>query len=163
MRNTVAITVEGVLRTQTGSTIQHGKDLYYGLASQAVVVLLTDDPIKEVEHWLAIEGMREHTRVYEADVIEQYMDVPEARLHMVNTARNAGHPISLVVDADPQVCSVLYHNGYTTLLFTHAQYALPQWRPGTVTKPTPWDELSAQIAVEAQRKADDKRLNRDGQ
>jgi hypothetical protein len=158
MKQTTAITVEGVLRKpSSGQVIDFGKSLYYGLSLQSVIVLLSDGKKEETEHFLALEGMHEHIAVLYPDSVGRVLDGPDARLaQVVNSGRM--YAIDFVVDSDPAVAELLIMNGINCLLFCHAQYARPEWRPGYEFTPTPWESLSQQIATEAHLKATDARL-----
>lgn len=157
----IAIVIEGVLRKVSGGQgIVSGIDLYYGLATRSKLVLVTEDPIPEVTHWLASEGMREHARIGFSDVVGKSLGLPEARESALNTLSNSGFaPIELVIEPDPDVAKHLITRGYNVLLFCHAQYAMPSWRPDYDHTPRPWDELAQQIADEAYLRATDTRKN----
>lgn len=158
MRKTVGITVEGILRKPSGGqVIDFGKSLYYGLSSQSVIVLLSDGIEEETEHFLAGEGLHEHIAVLYPDSIGRVLDGPDARLAQVtNSGKQYG--IDIVIDPDPAVAENLILHGISCMLFCHAQYARPEWRPDYEFTPTPWESLQQQIASEAHLKATDSRL-----
>lgn len=152
MANIIAIQVEGVLRRKAGGApIQQGLDLYYGLATRAKIVLLTqcrrnEFAGKELRSWLETEGLYEHVETqyhqglyFEEDIIEQ-------------VRRINGKP-SLVVVPNPEVAVDLVKDGYSTLVFVHAKYADPMHRPDADFEVRPWDSLAAQVAAEAFLKA----------
>lgn len=173
---TIAITVEGVLRKiEGGAPIKPGIDLYYGLATRAKLVLLSDeirqvavgvtndgqmypdDRESELEHWLKMEGMREHQRtVYTSALISMEREATR-RVCQVNEARRWGHDVTLVIEPNPRVSAALIEAGYNTLTFSHAEYAVPSWRPDYKLKPAPWDELVARLDHEAHLRATDTR------
>lgn len=159
---TYAMTVEGVLRKPVGGQpIREGLELYYGLVTRGKLILLTDELTHdELDHWLRIEGLREHSRVIWNSAM--YGQGPGTagirRVCQLNEARRQGHAAELVVEPDPAVAAELIYNGYSTLLFTHANYAVPSWRPDYQPSPTPWSKLSAMIDDNALTRAEDKRL-----
>lgn len=162
----VAITVEGVLRRMSGGQqIPAGIDLYYGLATRAKLVLLSEDSAPDrgsliptpLEHWLLIEGMKEHSRVLYTDVVGRALEAPAAREMQVNQARNQGYSVDLVIDPDPAVAAHLITLGYNVLLFCHAQYSVPAWRPDYRHAPVPWDVLAQRVDDEALLRATDAR------
>lgn len=161
---TVAISVEGVLRRPYGGQpIREGIDLYYGLASRAKVILVTEQldahvpgNDTELETWLMIEGMNEHAQIIYQQVV--WLHEPDKRiLWQVNMARSSGHDVTLVIDADPRVSAMLLEAGYNVLTFSHAEYSIPIWRPDYEHKPAPWDDLISRVEHEALLRAKDAR------
>lgn len=162
----VAFTVEGILRRPVGGQpVPAGIDLYYGMATRSKIVLLTDSPedrdtttgMTSLEWWLRLEGLSAHSQIIYADKVMQHEEPASAREMQLSHARGSGHDITLVFEPDPQVASWLITRGYTTLLFAHAQYAVPSWRPDYEHRPRPWDDLQHQMAYEAYLKASDPR------
>jgi hypothetical protein len=156
----VAITVEGVLRKLIGgSAIQEGMDLYYGLATRAKLVLLTGEREEgnTLEHWLRSEGMKEHVRICWSDVVLQSQSSGAERLAELADAQMKGHAIEFVIEPDPMTAKRLIIAGYNTLVFVHAQYSVPAWRPDAVTKVRAWDELAAQVERESYLRMNDPR------
>lgn len=159
----VGITVEGVLRRMSGGQmIVQGIDLYYGLATRRKLVLLTEDadPGKDLgplKYWLQMEGMQEHSRIMYTDAVGRELRPADNRAMQVNLARNGGYDIDLVIEPDPEVAAHLITLGYNVMLFCHAQYAVPSWRPGYKHTPVPWDILAQQVADEAYLRANDAR------
>jgi len=153
--------VEGILRKPVGGQpIREGIDLYYGLATRAKLLLLTEQRAKpdgedtELANWLMIEGMNEHSQIIYADLIWP----PEDRvLNQVNKARASGHDVSLVIESDPAVSAQLLQAGYNVLTFSHTEYAIPIWRPDYRHHASPWDDLVNRVKTEALLRAKDAR------
>jgi hypothetical protein len=157
--STVAIVVEGVLRRPTGGQpIREGIDLYYGMSTRAKIILLTEqmrlgEAQTELDYWLMIEGMAEHSSIlfnephYGADRV----------IMQVNKARAAGMDVAMVVEADPAESAKLIKAGYNVLTFSHAEYAVPMWRPDFRHHPSAWDDLVARVEHEALLRAMDTR------
>jgi hypothetical protein len=164
----IAIAVEGVLRKISGGApIPEGLDLYYGLATRARLVLLTEDPepakkeLGPLEYWLQTEGMREHARVIYTDAVGRELDAAHNRLLQVNWARNWGYAVGLVIEPDPQVAAYLLLQGINVLLFCPAAYMMPSWRPDYHHEPQPWAELAQRVEDEVYLRAADKRRESD--
>lgn len=156
----VAITVEGVLRKLIGgSAIKEGIDLYYGLATRAKLVLLTAERQEgnTLEHWLRSEGMKEHVRVCWSDVVLQSQSSGGERLAQLADAQKNGHAIEFVIEPDPATAKRLIVAGYNVLMFVHAQYSVPAWRPDATTRVRAWDELAAQVERESYLRVNDPR------
>lgn len=157
--STIAITVDGVLRKPVGGQIiQAGKDLYFGLASRTKVVLFSDTQSEmedeELAYWLRVEGMHQHGDIYYLPSMARLWSVEDQRVWQ---ARQVGFDLQLVIEPDPSVSAVLFHNGFTTLTYSSPSYSMPHWRPDYEHKPRSWDELSQQVAAEALRRATDER------
>jgi hypothetical protein len=160
--STTAIVAEGVLRrVVSGTKIQQGVDLYYGLATRTKIVLVTDELEKtgELQYWLKVEGLHEHVSVIWSDIVLSRMSTPLARERQLNGYSQG--VIDLVVEPDPNVSAHLVTAGYSTLTFTHAAYSLPEWRPDFEFEVVPWDSLAKQVANEAYLRATDTRKDDD--
>lgn len=151
--STAVMVLEGVLRkTSGGAIIPEGKRLYAGLSSVGQLILMTFELEKFVTPWLETEGLINHDRLWTAH--------PSAGIvaEMNYLRAVARYPVDMVITAQPADAVDLIKGGYNTLLFTHAEYAYPSWRPDTVQGVQPWDELSKQVADVARMKAQDSRL-----
>ena len=144
-----AIAVDGVLRKLVGgSPIPEGIRLYRSLVSTGRVVFLTDGSADDlVADWLELNGCTGRDFI--------------ARLDGVHRLRRQGYDIDLVVVPDPLLAAELIATGLNVLLFTHAKYAQPSWRPDAPQGVRPWDEITHQVAQLARMKAADERLNPD--
>ena len=75
----------------------------------------------------------------------------------MNEARRWGHDVTLVIEPNPSVSAALIESGYNVLTFSHAEYAVPMWRPDYTHKPAAWDDLVARVEREAYLRAHDTR------
>lgn len=162
MANIAAITVTGVLRKPvTSQGIIQGQMLYFSLVQGFSVILLHDEKdTRELEHWLMVEGMTKHNKIVTTDSVTDRLPPHERRLRQLNSLRGQG-AISFAIDADPKTSAHLINNGYNVLTFTHANYALPDWRPDYEGAVTPWDELVATVDYSNTMRAIDKRNEED--
>lgn len=159
MTYTVAMAITGVLRNPVGGLpIPEGIALYRALAQSFNLVLLADPDTnpEEFGDFCVTEQLQEH----QGPVMYPFHgdDDQDKRLRQVTSYRHAGYAMGFIVEPDPATCARLLANGYTTLLFTHANYAHPDWRPGARRKPRPWSELEAQVTEQARIRAQDKRM-----
>lgn len=148
---TALIAVDGVLRKTMGSPIPEGIRLYQALAATGQVVLLYDAREREqTDEWLELNGLVKHAFTDYAD--------GATRLYLANRLRRQGYEIDMVVEPDPWLASKMIQAGYNTLLFTHAQYTQPGWRPDAGKGIQSWQEIVDETARQAVLKAADERL-----
>ena len=142
------INVSGVLRKPVGGAIiSDGIELYHGLATTGQVVLvLHGEDVEETHAWLELHGLVRHAWVSAAGALAA------AEL------RREGYDLGMVVVADPE--EALYHirAGINTLLFNHAMYAQPRWRPDSGKGVQSWASIIDETAKQAAMKAKDARL-----
>lgn len=160
MTYTAAMAITGVLRNPIGGRpIPEGIALYRALGEQFNIVLLNDPDTnaEEFQDFCITEQLFSHQgpMPWPATFFD---DDAESRLVQVTGIRHGGYAMAFVIEPDPHTCALLLQKGYTTVLFTHADYAHPDWRPGAVRKPRPWSELAAQVEEQARLKAKDKRM-----
>lgn len=145
---TYLIAVSGVLRRPVGgAVIPVGIDLYRGLASQGrVVPVLYGESADEIQSWMELHGLVHHPTLCAAGV-----QAPQE-------LRRDGYDIGMVVVADPN--EAMYHitAGFNTMLFTHAQYAMPSWRPDSGRGIKPWAAILDEANHLAEMRAKDHRL-----
>ena len=142
--SSVVICVEGVLRKHvTDSPIPVGIALYHGLANTFNVLLASDLTARELDRWCALEGLNRHaaTEVNEGPISS--FDLEFRRLQQVLNLRKRGYSIDLVIEPNPETIIKLLYHGFSTMLFTHAQYSMPQWRPDFEHKVRAWEEIEA--------------------
>lgn len=142
------ININGVLRkTVGGAIISEGIELYKGLASTGQIVLVRHhEDIEESDAWLELNGLVRHAWVSERGALA------------AGDIRRDGYDVGMIVVADPE--EALFHimSGHNTLLFTHARYAQPRWRPDTAKGVRAWSSIIDETARLAKLKAQDARL-----
>lgn len=149
------IVIDGVLRKlMGGAPIAEGIRLYRSLASTGQVILLSNSDDPGERDWLELNGLIRHSFVY---------SVPpsQSRSSQVNDLRREGYGIDLVVVPAPDEAMALISTGLNTLLFIHAQFAQPSWRPDSSIGVQPWNEITQQVADLARMKAADERVRAD--
>lgn len=160
MTYTAAMAITGVLRNPVGGRpIPEGIAMYRALAEQFNLCLMAD-PDTNPEDWanfVLTEQLYSHTGPLMYPDFGPATDA-ENRLIQVTGLRHTGYAVAFVIEPDPATCALLLQKGYNTVLFTHAQYAHPDWRPDTKRKPRSWDELQQQVADNAAIRARDQRM-----
>lgn len=159
--SSVAMAVEGVLQKNISlAPIPIGIALYHSLKSNFNILLYSQVGRKELDYWLSLEALNAHSATeYNED--NRIWDSEEKRkLTQISSLRQRGFSIDLVIDPNPIACGLFLANGYTTLAFTHAQYALPQWRPDYTERVKPWAEFEEEAKRIAELRAIDERLKK---
>lgn len=166
MAKIAVISAEGVLcrqdrkdnTFQAFSPIPEGLALVGSLAhtySIAVVADVTD--ADEVHTWMKTHGMAQ----FYSYALQRKPGMPEDRtervLAQVDYLRSS-FPVGLVVDSDPATIASLMVKGYCGLLFTHPQYARPEWRPDDDKGMRSWAAIAAEVQEQNRMKAEDGRL-----
>lgn len=152
----IVIVVEGVLMNPVAQTpVPLGKKLYRAFCTTERVLLISGETSREeLEGWLFMEGMSGHAEV-------QYPDPIGAgdRVWQVNQLRKRGYDIEVVIEPDPAICAALIREGFNTMTFTHAAYAIPSWRPDYEGRVRPWDALASEVGIQAVLRERDKRTS----
>ena len=150
--NIALIVVDGVLRKLSGgSPIPEGVRLYQSLVMTGGVILLSEDGTPATTDWLELNGCVQHDFV-------RVTPPGQPMVHRVNVLRREGYPVDLVVVPDPDDARLLIAAGLNTVLFTHAEYAHPDWRPDAPKGVQTWAEIVDYAKSQARAKATDVRL-----
>lgn len=142
------ISVSGILRkTVGGAIIPEGFDLYHGMAAMGQLVLVAHgERDGELANWLELHGLIRHSFVSAAGRLA------------ASELRRDGYDIGMVFVADPAEAIDIIEAGHTAVLFTHARYAQPEWRPDAAKGVRPWAEIVELTTKTAKMKAADQRL-----
>jgi hypothetical protein len=137
--DSVAIALEGVI--QKGSTtapLPLGITLYHSLSSNFNILLYSEQDRKSVDYWLTIEALNKHAAVEYNEDSRIWNTSPGRKVNQLNSLRQRGYHISLVIEPDPTASEMMINNGFSVMTFTHSQYALPQWRPDYAIERPSW-------------------------
>ena len=146
---TAVVSLEGVIRHPVGARlIPEGARLYQALCASGEVVLTTAENEERVRRWLDLEGLPQPNHLM------AYM-LGDDLGYIRGTLR---YNVDLVVDADPNYVSIALEKGFNTLLFTHSEYAHPEWRPDRDDPMIPWTAMVERIDKDKITKANDARL-----
>jgi hypothetical protein len=147
----VTLTLDGVLRSPTGTPNRTGRDLFTALAHDHTLYILTDRAYDETIRWLKLNQFQGYAQLLTVDHAhngrsEKIRRAKQTEQHITFVQR-VRHSLSLdlAVEADPAVAAGLYHLGLPTLLLTHPVYARPLDRPDHDHQPTPWQQLAETI------------------
>ena len=155
-RSSAVITIPGVLqKLVSAAPIQVGTQLYHGLAETFHLLLVTDDDKEKTDYWLQMENLNKHGVVLYGDEKAQ----GSQRIKQINTLRNRGFAIDLVVEPDPSLAAELLRNGYSVCNFLHSSYAYPSWRPDFEGNRREWEKIREQVERDRLLKAADNRIN----
>lgn len=149
---TAFISLDGVLRTETGDPIHEGLKLFRTLVGSYRIALATDGTSDEAEHWLRANLLTGYAELYDNKLAYEGQDL---RMRQLVLARPGG--VELFVDCDVDRCAYAINCGITTLLFV---------KPGFVRrkrKTKPWSSIKEEIEAQRDLKAKivlDDNLNR---
>jgi hypothetical protein len=160
--SSVVISVEGVLqKTVSSSPIPVGVALYHGLSSVFNVLLISESDKKQLDYWLYLEALNKHSAVEYNENVRTFMTEEQRKFHQLNSLRVRKYSIDLVIEPNPLAASLFLQNGFNVMTFTHAQYAMPQWRPDYEERIKPWQEIEDYEVSMAKLRAIDARLKTD--
>lgn len=157
--SSVAICVEGALqKSSSNAPLPIAVAIYHSLKTNFNILLYSEQSREAVDYWLSIESLTIHAAVEYNEGSRQWLSDPERKLVQLNSLRQRGYNIEIVIEPDPQSAAVMVVNGFNVLNFIHAQYALPQFRPDFPGHYKPWDELYDVAVQQAELRALDLRL-----
>lgn len=154
----IAMSLDGVIRSDTGDLIPNGLIVYRGFHSLGRVILLTELDRTRAEAWCVLHNMSDYD-----DLIDDSVTVDPhepLRIRQLHVARSKG-PIDFYVDASPRWAAEAFRMGMTSMLFSHPSYARPEFRPDAPKGVRPWDELIAERTRQQAMIAADRRLKND--
>lgn len=159
--SSVAMAVEGVLQKNVSlAPIPVGIALYHSLKSNFNILLYSEAGRKELDYWLSIEALTSHSAVEYNENNRVWLSEINRKRKQVGSLRQRGFSIDIVIEPNPEVAAHMVLDGYSVLTFTHAQYALPQWRPDYTEKRKPWEELEEEARKISELRAIDERLKK---
>lgn len=160
MPGTALVALDGVLRGPHGQPLTEGVALYYALSHVYRLVVLTDDDDKPADdHWLKVEGLREHVEVISPGQVALRGD--GVRERQLAYCRGRGMTVALLLDASPANIAVAVRHGVAGVLFTQPRYARPEFRPDSSRGARAWGELAAELEAQAEMHTSDYRLGTD--
>jgi len=159
--SSVAMAVEGVLMKPLAAVPIHtGIALYHSLKENFNILLYSDQDRKKLDHWLSIEALNIQTAVEYNDGQRHWLSDSDRKIQQLNSLRNRGYKIELVIEPSPSASVAMLNNGFNVLTFSHAQYAMPKWRPDFEHAQSEWSQLAEAAEKQAQLKAMDRRLDK---
>lgn len=135
-----------------------GIALYHSLKNNFNILLYSEQDRKTLDHWLAIEALRIHAAVEYNEAPRHWLSSPERKLTQLNSLRQRGYRIELVIEPDPEAAALMITSGFSIMNFIHSAYAMPTWRPDFTGQDRKWSTLEATANAMAEMRALDDRL-----
>lgn len=154
----IVLSLDGVLRSDTGELIVNGLYAYRGFKVIGRVILLTEMERQKAEVWMMMHNLSDYD-----DLIDESVSVDPAevlRFRQMEVARSKG-PVDLYVDASPAYVAEALRRGMTSLLFSSPEYARPEFRPDAPKGVRQWDDLVAERNRQQALKTADIRIKKD--
>lgn len=123
----VLVAFDGVLQTDLGAPLFDGILLTRSLLAGSRVVIASNTPLEEVEHFLRTENITGVSKVYgETPVLEA---LREERMQA---------SVSMVFTADPYTALTVAQQGVTICLINASNFVRPDWKPNRKS----WEEIA---------------------
>ena len=140
--SSAVICVEGILqKTVSQAPIPLGIALYHSLATNFNLLLISEQPKKELDYWLSIEALNRHAAVEYNDNVRMFLPETIRKFHQVSALRSRKYSIDLIFDPNPSSSAMFLDSGFNVATLIHSAYAMPQWRPDYEHKTKPWSEI----------------------
>lgn len=146
---TVLVTLDGVLRTDTGAPIPEGVRLVESLRDLGRLVLLVPGSRAEAEHWLRVHGVRAPDDVLDASVTLHEGD--DLHQRQVTVARSRG-AVDFLVSGDPDLVIHGISRGIASVLFSHPILTPPKHRPDNPRRRS-WEDIVSTMEKQAEYRA----------
>lgn len=139
--STAIVTLEGVLKTETGNPIPEGIKLYRILAEHYRVVISSDLDAATTEHWLRSNMIIGYSDVYDS---KDFFEGQNLRQRHIDLALSNGK-VTMFIDPDADNCAYALSKGILTMLIASPKFV-------RVSRDIrPWEDLTSE--VERQRMA----------
>ena len=149
----MAMFIDGVLRSQTGSPIYQGIAIYRLFNQNNKIYLLSSDRKKD-EIWL-----KQHNIFGIDDLIDA--DVPgvtdDLAFRQVEYCRSQGG-FELAITSDPELTAKLLSVGITTLMLLHPTYIREEFRPDSRQGIKSWSDIVSEIDIQKDSFKEDPRI-----
>lgn len=154
----ILLSVDGVLRNDTGELIPDGLIIYRAMQVLGRVVLVTEENRTHVEVWLMLHNLADYDDLIDSTVC---VDPDEnVRFRQLSVARSKGG-IALYIDSNPSYVAEGLRRGITSLLFSCPEYSRPEYRPDAPTGIRKWDDLVAERTRQQVLRAADVRMKKE--
>ncbi|WP_371590972.1 hypothetical protein [Streptomyces sp. NBC_00470] len=147
----ITLTLDGVLRTPTGTPNRIGRDLFHALERDNTLYVLTTDHNADARRWLQLNQFYGWAQLLTIPHTENGRSPDAQRAHrndrhieFIQSIRHELH-LDLAIEADPDIAAGLLRHGLPTVLTTHPAFSHPLHRPDHDRTPTPWDNLKKAI------------------
>ncbi len=138
----ILLSLNGVLRAESGEPNRAGVILYYALNAGHRVAIITKDGKADAEHWLQSHGIIGYDDLLDNSVELAGEDLKQRQFRV---SRHKA-PIEMYVDSDPEMCAwVFEHQNVPTLLVSHPSHLPVEFRPDAPRKIRAWNEIEDAI------------------
>jgi hypothetical protein len=131
----ILVSIEGVLRTETGDPIHEGLKLYRTLAQSYRIVLATDGTKEEAEHWLRGNLLTGYADIYDNRMAYEGQDL---RLRHLSLLKSYG-PVEMFIDCDADRCAIAHSKMTPVILFAAPKFIR------TKRSVKPWDDMKQEL------------------
>ena len=137
----IILSLDGVLRAESGEPNRTGVLVYYALNNAHRVALITKDDSANAKHWLNSHGI-----IGFDDLLDNSVDLAGEDLKRRQfTLSRKKAPVELYVDSDPSMCAWVMEQGIATLLVSNPSYLPVEHRPDAPSKVRKWSDIEAAI------------------
>lgn len=151
----IALSVDGVLRSDTGEVIYGGLAVYRAFKAVGRVTLLTSMDQRAFVAWSVINNITDYDELIDSSV---EIDPREPlRFRQLSVVRSKG-TVDVYVDSTAEYVAEGLRRGINSLLFCAPSYARPEFRPDAPKGVRPWSELVDEITHQQAMKAADRRI-----
>ena len=138
----ILLSLNGVLRAESGEPNRAGVILYYALNAAHRVAIITKDDKDNAKHWLQSHGIIGYD-----DLLDNSVDLAGEDLKKRQFLLSRGKsPVEMYIDSDPEMCAwVFEHQNVPTLLVSHPSYLPVEHRPDAPRKVRAWNEIEEAV------------------
>jgi len=142
------------MRSDNKVPIYEGISLYKALNVNGTVAVAVDDQ-EEAARWCKIHKLTDVDSFISNKTVGEYEDKDFLKVQH----QQASGPLHMIITADVDLAKKCVANGIKTLLWLHPVYQSPKFRPdGRVGKKS-WDDLVAELDLQVDLMAEDKRID----
>jgi hypothetical protein len=137
----IILSLDGVLRAESGEPNRTGVLVYYALNSAHRVALITKDDSANAKHWLNSHGI-----IGFDDLLDNSVDLAgdDLKKRQFTLSRKKA-PVELFVDSDPSMCAWVMEQGIPTLLVSNPSYLPIEHRPDAPSKVRKWSDIEESV------------------
>ena len=137
----IILSLDGVLRAESGEPNRTGVLVYYALNNLHRVAFITKDGFADTKHWLNSHGIIGFDDLLDNSVALEGEDLKKRQF----TLSRQKAPVELYVDSDPSMCAWVMSQGIPTLLVSNPSYLPIEHRPDAPSKVRKWSEIEESI------------------
>lgn len=116
--STAIVSLEGVLKTETGDPIPEGIKLYRILAEHYRIVISSDMDFEKTDHWLRSNLIIGYADIYDSRYFFEGQKLEERH---IDVAKSKGK-VSLVITSDGELAAYALANGIASVLFSNPKF-----------------------------------------